>query len=133
MTTIYDDCSKEELLQIVSEMQKDLNDSKKEIERLHKVFDIKDDARCELVKENKELQRIINDLQSDLVGATNDYKQAVNEVKLLNKQCDKLIAENNDLMHRRKILVKHLLNSMYGFDYADTDSIKETKNNDSDY
>lgn len=97
MTTIYDDCSKEELLQIVSEMQKDLNDSKKEIERLHKVFDIKDDARCELVKENKELQRIINDLQSDLVGATNDYKQAVNEVKLLNRQLDRQNTAVNDL------------------------------------
>lgn len=114
----------------IEKQNQKIDDMQKEIERLHKVFDIKDDARCELVKENKELQRIINDLQSDLEGATNDYKQAVNEVKLLNKQFDKLIAENNDLKHRSKILVKHLLNIMYGFDYADNVSIKETKNND---
>lgn len=82
MTTIYDDCSKEELLQIVSEMQSSLN-------------------YCKI-----------------------DLKQAVIEIKLLNKQIDKLITENNALRQTRKMFTKTLLNQLYGCCYADTDSIK---------
>lgn len=79
--------------------------------------DILFDLYYSSVHRNEELELTIEELQNDL-------KQAQNEVKLLNKQCDKLIAENNDLKHRRKILVKHLLNIMYGFDYVDTGCIK---------
>lgn len=83
MTTIYDDCSKDELLQIVSEMQNDLN-------------------------------------------------LASHEIRILNKQMDKLIAENNDLRLRRKMVAKNLLNQLYGCCYVDTDSIKaeSEENND---
>lgn len=80
--------------------------------------------------ENVEMQRTIEHLKSELVDAINDYKQAVNEIRLLNKQIDKLIAENNDLRLRRKMFVKTLLNQLYGSCYVDTDSIKETKDND---
>lgn len=65
MSTIYDECSKDELLQIVSEMQNDLN-------------------------------------------------QACNEIRLLNKQIDKLIEENKQLKLRNKMLTKIGLNSIYG-------------------
>lgn len=114
-----------DLLHKIEMQNQKIGEMQKEIERLHKVFDIKDEARCKLVKENKELQRIINTLHADLVNASNDYKQSTNEIKLLNKQIDNLILDNNDLKHRRKLLVKQLLNTMYGFEYADTDSIKE--------
>lgn len=120
----YNEMMIDDLLHKIEIQNQKIGDMDKEIERLHKVFDIKDEERCKLVKENKELQRIINDLQSELAGATNDYKQACNEIRLLNKQIDELILDNNDLKHRRKLLVKQLLNTMYGFDYADTDSIK---------
>lgn len=69
-------------------------------------------------------------LQSELTDSKNDLQQAVNEIKILNKQIDKLIAENNDLRLRRKMFTKTLLNQLYGSCYVDTDSIKETKNND---
>lgn len=100
---------------------------KKEIERLHEVIDIKDNERIKLVKENKELQRKFDD-------TTNDYKMASYEISVLNKYIDKLTIENNELKCRLKILNKAFLNSIYGITgtiYADTDSIKETKNNDS--
>lgn len=131
MSTIYDECSKDELLQIAYEMQKDLNDSK---------------------KENKDLQFMLDAVKSDLVGATNDYKQASNEIALLNKQIDRQITdiesltcikeenentikhyikENDKLKFRLKMLTKVCLNSIYGITvYIDTDSIKETENND---
>lgn len=128
---------------------------KKEIDRLHEVIDIKDNERIKLVKENKELQHRIDDLQSELTDAKNDYKQASNEIKLINKNLDrqlevvdniteiakkqhddinKITEENNELKCRLKILNKAFLNSIYGITgtiYTDTDSIKETKNNDS--
>lgn len=113
----------EELEQTIEELQDELKYRKNENLNLYKenqYFEIRID---DLKKENKELQ-------TELSDSKNDLQQAVNEIKLLNKQIDKLIAENNDLRFRRKMLVKHLLNIMYGFDYADTDSIKETKNND---
>ena len=102
MTTIYDECSKDELLQIVSEMQNDLN-------------------------------------------------QACNEIRLLNKQIDKLIEENNQLKLRNKLLTKIGFNSIYGTHcyknycvnsvygsycyknhcvYTDTDSIKSESEDD---
>lgn len=80
----------DDLLRKIEMQNQKIGDMDKEIERLHKVFDIKDEERCKLVKENKELQRIINNIQSELADATNDYKQASNEIKLLNNQIDNL-------------------------------------------
>ena len=102
-------------------LYKDLEKANTEINRLKMIIDLKDDARVELVEENTRLK--------------NDLQQSTNEIKLLNKRIDELILDNNDLKHRRKLLVKQLLNTMYGFDYADTDSIKsesEEKTNDID-
>jgi len=86
----YNEMMIDDLLHKIEIQNQKIGDMDKEIERLHKVFDIKDEARCELVKENKELQRIVNDLHSELAGATNDYKQASNEIKLLNNQIGNL-------------------------------------------
>lgn len=55
----------------------------------HEIEEQDETINC-LQDENKKLHRNINDLQSELVGATNDYKQTVNEVKNLNKQIDML-------------------------------------------
>ena len=73
---------------------------------------------------NEELEQTIEELQNDL-------KQAQNEIKLLNNQIDKLIAENEQLKFRNKMLIKIGLNSIYGIHccknhcvYTDTDSIK---------
>lgn len=140
MTTIYDECSKDELLQIVSEMQNDLNQSSNEIELLNKelnglykdlekanteinrlkmTIDLKDDARIELVKENKELQRKFDD-------TTNDYKLASYEISVLNKYIDRLTTENNDLKFRFNMFKKVCLNSNFGITGTKyTDSIKE--------
>lgn len=49
MTTIYDECSKDELLQIVSEMQNDLNHAQNEIKLINKQID-------NLIEENKQLK-----------------------------------------------------------------------------
>lgn len=124
----------EEQQQTIDELQTVLkfrtNENKelyKEINRLKEVIKIKDDERIELVEENKELQRKFDD-------TTNDYKMASYEISVLNKYIDKLTIENNELKCRLKILNKAFLNSIYGITgtiYADTDSIKETKNNDS--
>lgn len=142
MSTIYDECSKDELLQIAYEMQKDLNDSKKENEEQQQTIN-------DLQKENKELQWLLDDTRSDLIGAINDYKQATNEINLLNKQIDRqntavndlsdivetshkvidgLKEENDKLKFRLKMLTKVCLNSIYGI--TGTDNIKETKDND---
>lgn len=88
----------------------------------HKIDDQIETINC-LQNENKKLR-------TELTDSKNDLQQATNEIKLLNKQIDKLIAENNDLRLRRKMFTKALLNQLYGSCYVDTDSIKETKNND---
>ena len=87
--------------------------------------------------ENIRLSEKNNKLHAELSDSKNDLQQAVNEIKLLNKQIDKLIAENNDLRLKNKMLTKIGLNSYYGLYackkhccYADTDSIKETNDND---
>ena len=97
---------------------------------------------------NEELEMTIEELQNDL-------KQARNEIRLLNKQIDKLITENNSLKFRNKMLTKIGFNSIYGTHcyknycvnsvygsyccknhcaYIDTDSIKseseDTKHDD---
>lgn len=113
----------EELEQTIEELQDELKYRKNENLNLYKenqYFEIRID---DLKKENKELQ-------TELSDSKNDLQQATNEIKLLNKQIDKLIAENNDLRLRRKMFTKALLNQLYGSCYVDTDSIKETKNND---
>lgn len=130
----------DDLLHKIEMQNQKIGKMQKEIERLHEVIDIKDNERIELVKENKELQRIINDLQSELTGATNDYKLASYEISVLNKYIDKLTTENNQLKLRNKMLTKIGLNSIYGIHccknhcvYTDTDSIKsesEEKTND---
>lgn len=79
--------------------------------------DILFDLYYSAVHRNEELEQTIEELQNDL-------NQAQNEIKLLNKQIDKLIVENNDLKLRHKMLVKSLLNQLYGCCYEDTDSIK---------
>lgn len=102
-----------------SELKYRINEIKelyKENNRLREVFNIKDAERVKLVEENTDLQ--------------NQLKQATNERNLLNKQIDKLIAKNNDLMLRRKMFVKTLLNQLYGSCYVVIDSIKETNEND---
>lgn len=141
MSTIYDECSKDELLQIAYEMQKDLNDSKKENQRLHEVIKIKDNERVNIDNENIYLS-------AELTSAKNDYKQATNEIALLNRQLDRqttsvndladivetnhkvidgLKEENNKLKFRLKMLTKVCLNSIYGI--TGTDNIKETTEN----
>lgn len=98
MTTIYDECSKDELLQIVSEMQNDLNQSRNEIKLLNKelnglykdlekanteinrlkmIIDLKDDARVELVKENTNLRKNIEHLCDENIR----LRHELNEVK----------------------------------------------------
>lgn len=148
MSTIYDGCSKDELLQIAYEMQKDLNDSKKEKQRLHDVIKITDNERVNLVAENKYLS-------AELTSAIKVYNQATNEIALLNRQLERQTTSVNDLAdivetnHKviadlkeenaklhiiLKMLTKVCLNSIYGISgtiYTDTDSIKETKDNDS--
>ena len=82
---------------------------------------------------NEELEMTIEELQNDL-------KQARNEIRLLNKQIDKLITENNQLKFQNKMLIKIGLNSVYGLHccknhcvYTDTDSIKsESEDNKHD-
>ena len=95
----------------------------------HKIDDQLETINC-LQEENKKLH-------AELTDSKNDLKQAVNEIKLLNKQIDKLIAENNDLRLKNKMLTKIGLNSYYEIYackkhccYADTDSIKEINDND---
>lgn len=108
-----------------------------------------------MCNEIAEIQRIIGDSQSELVGTINDYKQSQNEIKVLNRQlerqttsvndlsdivdtCHKVIddlkKENTELKFRLKMLTKVHMNSIYGFcatvNYNETDSIKETKDND---
>lgn len=121
----------------------------KENNRLKEVIKIKDDARIELVEENKKLKKC-------LTIADNDLQQATNEVSILNRQLDRqnnavndlsdivdtshkviddLKTENKELKFKLKMLTKVYMNSIYGItatDYTDTDSIKETTENDSD-
>ena len=129
MTTIYDECSKDELLQIVSEMRDDLNQAHIEIRLLNKQIDT-------LIAENKELQSKFDDTTSELVGATNEYKLVSYEISVLNKYIDKLTTENNDLKFRFNMFKKLCLNSIYGITVPKhTDSIKsesEEKTNDID-
>lgn len=86
--------------------------------------DILFDLYYSSVIRNLEHEQTIEELQNDL-------KQAQNEIKLLNKQIDNLITENNQLKLQNKMLTKIGLNSIYGINccknhcvYTDTDSIK---------
>ena len=103
----------------INALYKEIEQQKTEINRLKMIIDLKDDARIELVKENKELQRKFDD-------TTNDYKLASCEMSVLNKYIDKLTAENNDLKFRFNMFKKVCLNSIYGITGTKhTDSIKE--------
>lgn len=134
----------EEMFDVIVKENKELQN---ENQRLREVIKIKDNERVNLVNEN-------NYLSAELTSVKNDYKQSVNEIALLNRQLDRqttsvnvlsdivetsykvidaLKKENNDLKLRHKKLTKSFLNSVYGFAdtvYEDTDSIKETKDND---
>lgn len=106
MSTIYDECSKEELLQIVSEMQADLNNCKNDLKQ----------ASNEIKLINQNLDR-----QLDVVDNLTEI--AKNQHDTINKITEK----NNELKMRLKILNKAFLNSIYGITetiYVDTDSIK---------
>lgn len=117
-------CLCDKLSHRIDEQDETIEYYQKEIKRLHQVFDIKDNMRIELVKENKELQRKFDD-------TTNEYKLASYEINVLNKYIDKLTTENKELKLRNKMLTKIGLNSIYGIHccknhcvYTDTDSIK---------
>ena len=111
--------------------------------------DILFDLYYSAVHRNEELEQTIEELQNDL-------QQATNEVSILNRQLDRqnnaandladivdtshkviddLKTENKELKFKLKMLTKVYMNSIYGItatDYTDTDSIKETTENDSD-
>lgn len=113
MTTIYDECSKEELLQIVSEMQTDLNNCKNDLQQA--------------INENKLINKNL-DRQLEVVDNIKEIAEIQHET------INKITEENRELKCRLKILNKAFLNSIYGITgtiYADTDSIKETTENDS--
>lgn len=126
----FEELQIEELNHIISDLKQQLNYELRKNRMLNKQLDALVELGDKISHQNEELDQTIEELQNDL-------KQATNEIKLLNNQIDKLIEENNALKFRNKMLIKTCLNSVYGmygwkyhFDYADTDSIKETTEND---
>lgn len=49
----------------IEKQNQKIGDMQKEIKRLHQVFDIKDNARCELVKENIMLRHALNEVKNN--------------------------------------------------------------------
>ena len=64
--------------------------------------DILFDLYYSSVHRNEELEQTIEELQNDL-------QQARNEIMLINKQIDKLIAENNNLRLKRNNTFKSII------------------------
>lgn len=63
-----------------------IGDLQKEIERLHKVFEIKDNARIELVKENTNLKKEINELytlKNQLADDNNNLRSTIKSYEQL--------------------------------------------------
>lgn len=83
-------CLCDKLSHRVDEQGETIEYYKKEIKRLHQVFDIKDSARVELVKENKDLK---------------------NEIDLLNNQIDNLV-RNIEHLCDENIRLRHELNEV---------------------
>ena len=96
MTTIYDECSKDELLQIVSEMQKYLNDSKNDLQQATNEIKLLNNQICNL-------QRNVGYLCEEN-----------NQLKLRNKMLTKIGLNSIYGIHCCK---NHCV-------YTDTDSIK---------
>lgn len=115
----FDELIIDDLLFKIEKQNQKIGEMQKEIERLHKVFDIKDEMRIELVKENTTLK--------------NDYKKCYAENVRLSE-------ENKQLKFRNKMLINTGINSVYGINccknhwvYTDTDSIKsESEDNKHD-
>lgn len=99
------------LLEKLDKFSHQIEEQDETINELQTELKYRKNENIRLAEENNKLQ--------------NDLQQTVNEVKLLNKQIDKLKTENNDLRLRHKMFKRTLLNSWYGsFCYTDTDSIK---------
>lgn len=65
MTTIYNECSKDELLQIVSEMQNDLNQAHKEIKLLNNQIGNLQRNVAYLCDENIRLRHELNEVKNN--------------------------------------------------------------------
>lgn len=123
----------------IEEQGETIEDLQKEIKRLHKVFDIKDSERVKLVKENKELKSEIrflnlqNNSQKGLIINLNDGFNNLTELLAKRTAENAEIDEENKVLKLKiKMMTKNKLNHIYGTTvYTDTDSIKETKDNDS--
>lgn len=68
----------DDLLHKIEMQNQKIGDMDKEIGRLHKVFDIKDEARAELVKENKSLRKNIEYLCNENVRLRHDLNEVRN-------------------------------------------------------
>lgn len=97
-------CLCDKLSHRVDEQNETIEYYQKEIKRLHQVFDIKDSARVELVKENKKLK-------SCLTIAENDYKNCYAENIRLAEKNNNLV-QNIEHLCDENVRLRHELNEV---------------------